>query len=226
MDQYVLYQSLNFTTTAKARLQSLLRHHHLELGFDQVRVYGGQKSTQIFAHGSLRILAEDYAEKEGQIVKKTDHIHLYEFTIPPFIYCKEQNHPAIEVIHHLLSSPYRPDLSTVSGHTPFSLSRIFLYYLREHTKEYSLSKVELQRSYLLDPTIKLPDVEIGTVTLFIDLLSYIVMEGEDGDQVIIEILDVPESYAIHFNDKALRSSIDTRINEDTGEPLYQRETLE
>lgn len=226
MYQYIIYQLLTFSPTAKVHLQALLKHNHLELGFDQVRVYKGQKGMQIFTHGRLRILAEDYIEKKGRVTKKTDHVHLYEFAIPPFIYCKEHNRPTIEVIHYILPASHRPVLSTVGGHTPFSLYRISLYYLYEHTKEHDISKEQLKRSYLLDPMLELPNEEIDTLTLYVDLLSYIVLESKDDDNVIIEILSTPESYALHFNDKVLLSDIDTRINEDTGKLLYKKEILE
>lgn len=221
-----LHQNRTFTPTSKQLLREMLKHRHIELGFDQVRVYTGQKGTQLFAHGRLRILAEDHIEQEGRIIKKPDYLHLYDFAIPPFTYCKEHNQPTIEVSHHLLPNSHRPMLSTVGGHTPFSLRRIFLYYLYEHTEEHDISKEQLKRSYLLDPMLELPNEEIYTLTLYVDLLSYIVLESKDGDNVIIEVLSSPESYAFHFNDKVLLSDIDTRINEDTGELLYRKEILE
>lgn len=226
MPSYHLHQTLTFTPTAKAHLQALLKHHHLELGFDQVRVYTGQKGTQLFAHGRLKILAEDHIEKEGRVIKKSDYLHLYDFSIPPFVYYKEHNNPTIEVSHHLLPTSHRPILSTVGGHTPFSLRRISLYYLKEYTKEYDISKAVLQSSYFLDPTLELPDEEIDTLTLCVDLLSYIVLENKNGEHIIIEVLDSPESYAFHFNDKVLISDIDTRINEDTGGKFYRKEVVE
>jgi hypothetical protein len=221
-----LHQNRTFTPTSKQLLRKLLKHHHIELGFDQVRVYTGQNGTQLFAHGRLRILAEDHIEQEGRIIKKPDYLHLYDFAIPPFTYCKEHNQPTIEVSHHLLPNSHRPMLSTVSGHTPFSMRRVLLYHLKEHTKEYDISKAALQSRYLLDPTLELPDEPTYTVTHHVDLLSYIVLEHKDGEHTIIEVLNAPESYAFHFNDSALISDIDTRVNEDTGELLYRKEVLE
>lgn len=221
-----LHQNRTFTPASKQLLRKLLKHHHIELGFDQVRVYTGQKGTQLFAHGRLRILAEDHIEQEGRIIKKSDYLHLYDFAIPSFTYCKEHNHPTIEVSHHLLPSSRRPMLSTVGSHTPFSLRRILLYHLEEHTKEYDISKAALQSRYFLDPTLELPDEPDYTVTHYVDLLSYIVLERKDDEHIIIEVLDSPESYAFHFNDKALLSDIDTRINEDTGEKFYRKEVVE
>jgi len=80
--------------------------------------------------------------------------------------------------------------------------------------------------YFLDPTLELPDEPDYTVTHYVDLLSYIVLERKDDEHIIIEVLDSPESYAFHFNDKALLSDIDTRINEDTGEKFYRKEVVE
>ena len=226
MPSYKLHQNRTFTPASKQLLRKLLKHHHIELGFDQVRVYTGQKGTQLFAHGGLRILAEDPIEQEGRVIQKSDYLHLYDFAIPPFTYCKERNHPTIEVSHHLLPSSHRSMLSTVGSHTPFSLRRISLYHLKEYTKEYDISKAALQSSYFLDPTLELPDEEIDTLTLCVDLLSYIVLENKNGGHIIIEVLDSPESYAFHFNDKALISDIDTRINEDTGGKFYRKEVVE
>lgn len=179
-----------------------------------------KQGIEMYGLGEFRIAVGKI--RMGQPEKLVGYT-LYRLFSPQSLYVSQQKAANVSLVAEDLPTSYTNFWFGVSYMAlPGAIRHIYAYSLQEISMDYTIEDAEsFHRSYPLCAQGLVPPPRFSGVEEHNDLLMFLVFEMVNEYRVIVEWMDMPANYQLWFDDKAKWDYINTAINEDNGEKLYQ-----
>lgn len=222
MKNLTLYRHQTYSEKSLANLSQIVGSSEVELHFDHIRVIANGKEeskSSYFGYGQLRFSAPSMIQKKPQVL-------VVNILVPKFhilTTAKENSQEVMISLDHypanyLAEHSFALVGSTIIPEIASALKQICLVHTKAIYSEPDAQLADLMESSLLILG-ELPEDFTGTQESY-DVLSFIALKYENGQHVIIEILDSPNSYQVHCNDEDKWQYLKESIDEDTGAPQF------
>lgn len=221
MEHTLLYRHQNYSQQSLSNLSQIIGSSQVEIHFDHLRISNDNKEKHPphYGYGQLRMSAP-VTMNDNQV------IIVLNMLIPAFhtITTDAEASPEVTIsADYYPVNEFRQSYFTIVGNTilPAVAAAVKQISLVHSTANYVDQEAQLEDVKARGPRIKgeLPETINGTRESF-DVLSFIAIEYGNDEYVIIEILDSPNSYQVHFNDAERWRYMKESIDEDTGLPQF------